>query len=64
MADGALLAEGETAHVVMNSKGKARALPPETKRLVSGRIERFGARLQMVHPDYILPPDQADNPTD
>ena len=29
MADGALLAEGETAHVVVNSNGKARALPPE-----------------------------------
>ncbi len=29
VADGALLAEGETAHVVMNSQGKARSLPPE-----------------------------------
>jgi ATP-dependent DNA helicase RecG len=38
----------------------ARALPPGSRRLVSGRIERFGARLQMVHPDYMLPPDQAD----
>src|SRR5207253_9381867 len=38
----------------------ARTLPPGTKRLVSGRIDRFGARLQMVHPDYILSPEQAD----
>lgn len=28
-ADGALLAEGETAHVVMNQHGRARAFPPE-----------------------------------
>src|SRR5262245_14193590 len=27
--DGALLAEGETRHIVMNSKGRAGALPPE-----------------------------------
>jgi ATP-dependent DNA helicase RecG len=38
----------------------ARLLPPRTKRLVSGRIDRFGSRLQMVHPDYILSPEQAD----
>src|SRR5579871_348750 len=38
----------------------ARTLPPGTKRLVSGRIDRFGPRLQMVHPDYILPPEEAD----
>ncbi|HLY06721.1 MAG TPA: ATP-dependent DNA helicase RecG, partial [Rhizomicrobium sp.] len=38
----------------------ARTLPPGTKRLVSGRIDRFGSRLQMVHPDYMLPPEQAD----
>jgi ATP-dependent DNA helicase RecG len=38
----------------------ARTLPPGSKRLVSGRIERFGSRLQMVHPDYVLSPDQAD----
>jgi ATP-dependent DNA helicase RecG len=38
----------------------ARTLPPGTKRIVSGRIDQFGARLQMVHPDYMLPPEQAD----
>jgi len=38
----------------------ARTLPPGSKRLISGRIERFGSRLQMVHPDYMLSPDQAD----
>lgn len=35
----------------------ARALPPGAQRLVSGRIDRFGSRLQMVHPDYMLPPE-------
>jgi ATP-dependent DNA helicase RecG len=38
----------------------ARALPVGTKRIVSGRIERFAGRLQMVHPDYIVPPEEAD----
>src|SRR5438045_695661 len=38
----------------------ARTLPPGSQRLVSGRIERFGGQLQMVHPDYMLPAEQAD----
>jgi ATP-dependent DNA helicase RecG len=38
----------------------ARLLPPGSKRIVSGRIERFGSRLQMVHPDHIVPPEEAD----
>jgi len=38
----------------------ARTLPVGTKRIVSGRIERFGGRLQIVHPDYIVSPEQAD----
>jgi ATP-dependent DNA helicase RecG len=36
-----------------------RMLPPGTKRLISGRIERFGSRLQMPHPDHIVPPEEA-----
>lgn len=40
-----------------------RILPYGVKRIVSGRIERYGARLQMAHPDYILPLEQeADIP--
>jgi len=39
----------------------ARTLPLGTQRLVSGRVERFGARLQMVHPDYIVAPEEADS---
>ncbi|HEX4157975.1 MAG TPA: ATP-dependent DNA helicase RecG [Rhizomicrobium sp.] len=38
----------------------ARLLPPGTRRIVSGRIERFGNRLQMVHPDHIVTPEEAD----
>ena len=48
--------------VFFHAKGDwlTRALPVGSKRLVSGRVERFGSRLQMVHPDHIVPPDEAD----
>ncbi|HEY5047112.1 MAG TPA: ATP-dependent DNA helicase RecG [Rhizomicrobium sp.] len=36
----------------------ARTLPVGSQRLVSGRLERFDTKLQMVHPDYILPPEE------
>jgi len=32
-----------------------KALPTGETRVVSGRIDRFGAELQMTHPDYIVP---------
>jgi ATP-dependent DNA helicase RecG len=32
-----------------------RLLPLNEPRLVSGRVETYGSRLQMTHPDYILP---------
>ncbi|MDE2266061.1 MAG: ATP-dependent DNA helicase RecG, partial [Alphaproteobacteria bacterium] len=35
-----------------------KTLPVGSKRLVSGRVERFNNRLQMPHPDYVVPPDQ------
>ncbi|SES67261.1 ATP-dependent DNA helicase RecG [Oceanicella actignis] len=35
-------------------------LPEGARRLVSGRVERFGERIQMPHPDHVLPPDEAD----
>jgi ATP-dependent DNA helicase RecG len=35
----------------------ARALPVGSQRIVSGRIERYGGKLQMVHPDHISPPE-------
>jgi ATP-dependent DNA helicase RecG len=33
-----------------------RQLPVGQKRVVSGRIERYGSHLQMTHPDYIATP--------
>ncbi len=35
-----------------------KTLPAGAKRLISGRIERFNNRLQMPHPDYVVPPEQ------
>ena len=32
--------------------------PPGSARAVSGKVERFGADLQITHPDYLLPADR------
>src|SRR5580692_4939079 len=37
-----------------------RTLPPGTKRIISGRIERYKGNLQMAHPDHIVDPEHAD----
>ena len=37
-----------------------RQLPVGEMRIISGRIERYGQKLQMPHPDYILPEDERD----
>jgi ATP-dependent DNA helicase RecG len=34
-------------------------LPLGETRIVSGRLDRYGQELQMVHPDYVLPPAEA-----
>ncbi|WP_312164470.1 ATP-dependent DNA helicase RecG [Phenylobacterium sp.] len=34
--------------------------PLGARRLVSGKVERFGLNLQIAHPDYIVPLDRAD----
>jgi ATP-dependent DNA helicase RecG len=34
-----------------------RQLPEGEMRYISGRIERYGEKLQMAHPDYIVPPE-------
>jgi ATP-dependent DNA helicase RecG len=34
-------------------------LPLGEARIVSGRLDRYGQELQMVHPDYVLPPAEA-----
>lgn len=36
-----------------------RQLPPGERRIVSGRVEHFDGLAQMVHPDHILPLEQA-----
>jgi ATP-dependent DNA helicase RecG len=36
-----------------------RSLPPRSKRLISGRVERYSGRLQMPHPDYMLAPEES-----
>ncbi len=37
-----------------------RQLPEGETRYVSGRVDRYGDQMQMLHPDYVLPPDQRD----
>ena len=39
--------------------GVKRLLPLDEPRLVSGRVEKYGQRLQMAHPDYILAPGES-----
>src|SRR3546814_5730934 len=35
-------------------------LPLGEARRVSGRLEQYGQELQIVHPDYVLAPEEAD----
>lgn len=37
-----------------------RMLPKGEIRFVSGRVERYGDKLQLPHPDYIVPPEEFD----
>jgi ATP-dependent DNA helicase RecG len=37
-----------------------RQLPPGKVRIVSGKVEHFSGEIQMLHPDYIVPPDKID----
>jgi len=55
--------EGETLTLVFFStygNTLSKRLPVGAERLVSGKLERFGANLQMVHPDYIVEAGQFD----
>lgn len=36
-------------------------LPEGATRVVSGRVERYGNELQMVHPDHVVPPDERES---
>ena len=58
----AMDAAGNVASLVYfgQSQGWARKLLPLGEpRLVSGKLELYGQYLQIVHPDHVLPPDQA-----
>ncbi|MBC6403791.1 MAG: ATP-dependent DNA helicase RecG [Hyphomonadaceae bacterium] len=37
-----------------------RILPEGSRRLISGRADVYNTRLQITHPDYVLPPNQSD----
>jgi len=39
----------------------AKTLPQGGVRVVSGRLERFGEDLQMVHPDHVVTPEERDS---
>ena len=36
-----------------------RLLPEGSRRIVSGKLELFDGMIQMVHPDHVLPPEEA-----
>ena len=38
-----------------------RQLPVGATRYISGRIEQYGDKLQMAHPDYIVPPERRND---
>lgn len=39
----------------------ARSLPVGSERVVSGKIEKFNDKVQMTHPDFIVPPGQIND---
>ncbi len=43
------------ADLIFFSPHQARGLTPGTELLVSGRLEQYGDRLTMAHPDHLLP---------
>ncbi|HEY0275659.1 MAG TPA: ATP-dependent DNA helicase RecG [Paenirhodobacter sp.] len=55
--------ETEFALIFFHARGDylEKTLPIGARRLVSGKIEAFDKTFQMVHPDHILPPDQAQS---
>jgi ATP-dependent DNA helicase RecG len=48
------------AELVFFKPGRAQSLTAGAKMLVSGKIELFGERLTMAHPDHIVPADQPE----
>lgn len=43
-----------------NSAWPRKLLPLNEPKFVSGKLEAYGDNLQIVHPDHVLPPDEAD----
>jgi ATP-dependent DNA helicase RecG len=37
-----------------------RLLPEGARRIVSGKVERFGSEIQILHPDHVATPNEAD----
>jgi len=56
-------ASGEIVLAFFNARSDwlMKLLPPGETRIVSGQVERYGDLLQMVHPDHVLPEDEAEN---
>ena len=56
-------ATGEITLVFFNARSDwlMKLLPPGETRVVSGVVEAYGEMLQMVHPDYVVPQDEADD---
>jgi ATP-dependent DNA helicase RecG len=48
------------AELVFFKPGRAQALTPGSKLLVSGKLERFADRLTIPHPDHITPSDHPE----
>jgi ATP-dependent DNA helicase RecG len=51
---------GQVSLIYFRNPGWARQqLPLGTARLVSGKLDRYGQELQIVHPDHVLPLEEA-----
>jgi ATP-dependent DNA helicase RecG len=52
---------GTLTLIYFNVKGDylQRLLPVGAERIISGRVEYYGAAPQIAHPDYVVPPEQA-----
>jgi len=53
-------AAGDTAELVFFKHARMRPMPPGSRLLVSGKLDRYGERLQMAHPDHLVPADRPE----
>jgi ATP-dependent DNA helicase RecG len=56
-------AEADFQLVYFHARGDylSKLAPPGARRLVSGKVEFFDGMAQMVHPDHVVPPEDADD---